>query len=465
MAALRTLLGNKDGIDMENSANNENKPMVSIIVPIYNAEEALARCIDSILGQDYRDFELMLIDDGSKDGSPAICDSYGEKDSRVKVIHKPNSGVSDTRNLGLKLARGRYIQFVDSDDWISHDATAELVEACETYHCDMAICDFYRVVGKRVQQKGNIDAEGVFSREEYAGYMMDDPADFYYGVLWNKLYRRDIIEAHGISMNPQVSWCEDFMFNLEYVIHAKTFTAVQKPLYYYVKTKGSLVSQSMSIPKLIRMKAAVFEYYNRFYKNVFSEEEYQKARIKVYGFLIDGAGDGFSPVESSAKLPDSSKKLCEELILNKGMAGAWYRYGKLFLKLTETAAMRYDVGSDEIRLLMCIEGLKDTYTRAELADMLDLGFGGLTKCLTTLSLKKLIRYKDVVPSDRDYSLLAPHTLSFEFLPASRPLMEELHGAEDKLKEICLSKLSEAEKKQFVEMLEKVHGTVNKYLQG
>ena len=437
--------------------------MVSVIVPVYNAEAALSRCIESILDQDHRDLELILIDDGSRDASPAICDKYAAADERVRVIHKPNSGVSDTRNLGLREARGRYIQFVDSDDWISHDATKELVETARAHNCDMVICDFYRVVGKRVQQKGNIDEEGVFSKAEYAEYMMENPADFYYGVLWNKLFRRDIIMEHGLRMDPAVSWCEDFMFNLEYILHAERFAAVQKPLYYYVKTKGSLVSQGMSLPKLVRMKAAVFEYYNRFYKNVFSDEEYQKARIKVYSFLIDGAGDGFSPVSGSAKLSDSTEKLSEELLSAAGIFGVWYRYGKLFLKLTETASMRYDVDRDEIKLLLCAEKLRDTYTRAELSDMLGFGLGGLTRCLTLLSLKKMIRYKDVVPSDRDYSLFEPKAISIELLPASSPLMEELHEAEDKFRKICLSDLDEEEKQQFEEMCLRVDRSVSKRL--
>ena len=277
-------------------------PGVSIIIPVYNAEKTLERCVDSILSQDFRDLELLLIDDGSRDGSPDICDRYAERDSRVRVFHKENGGVSRARNLGLSEAGGRYIQFVDSDDWIAHDATAELFSAAESQDCDMVICDFYRVVGKRVQQKGSIDEETAFSRQVYAEYMMENPADFYYGVLWNKLFRRDIIDRYELRMNEEVSWCEDFMFVLDYLVHAENFFAVQKPLYYYVKTKGSLVSQGMSLARVVRMKTEVFECYNRFYKDVFSEEEYQKARLRVYGFLIDSAGDGFSPIGSSRKL-------------------------------------------------------------------------------------------------------------------------------------------------------------------
>ena len=94
------------------------EPTVSIIVPVYNAEKYLKRCVDSILSQDYRDFELLLMDDGSSDGSAEICDGYERADSRVHVVHKENTGVSDTRNQALDMARGTFIQFLDSDDWI-----------------------------------------------------------------------------------------------------------------------------------------------------------------------------------------------------------------------------------------------------------------------------------------------------------------------------------------------------------
>ena len=191
------------------------RPTVSIIVPVYNAELTIGRCVESILNQDYTDFELLLVDDGSPDNSGAICDAYAARDSRVRVFHQENSGVSASRNLALDRAQGTYLQFLDSDDWITPDATSSLVRAMESGPCDMVISDFYRVVGERLSQKGDIDEDGIMTREEFAAHMMEDPADFYYGVLWNKLYRRAIVETHHLRMDPEISWCEDFMFNLE----------------------------------------------------------------------------------------------------------------------------------------------------------------------------------------------------------------------------------------------------------
>ncbi len=157
----------------------ETVPTVSIIVPAYNAEATLRRCVDSILTQEYTDFELIAADDGSTDATPAILDGYAARDSRVRVLHKPNTGVSDTRNQAIAQARGVYLQFLDSDDWITSDATKLLVRAAREHKCDLVVSDFYRVAGDRVSRKGDIDDAGVLSREEYAAHMMKNPADFY----------------------------------------------------------------------------------------------------------------------------------------------------------------------------------------------------------------------------------------------------------------------------------------------
>ena len=123
---------------------------VSVIVPVYNGEDKLKRCVESILNQDYEDLELILINDGSKDNSRAIIDEYAEKDSRIKKLHKENGGVSSTRNAGLELAEGDYVQFVDVDDYLPMESTKQLVRSLEDDRCDMVISDFYRVVGDNV---------------------------------------------------------------------------------------------------------------------------------------------------------------------------------------------------------------------------------------------------------------------------------------------------------------------------
>ena len=121
-------------------------PLVSIILPVYNAQSHLNRCLGSICAQQYEDLEIIVINDGSKDQSLPVCEEFRKKDSRILLVDKANSGVSDTRNLGLKLASGKYVQFVDSDDYIDPDFTQHLVEAAEAHHADLVIAPYKMVI-------------------------------------------------------------------------------------------------------------------------------------------------------------------------------------------------------------------------------------------------------------------------------------------------------------------------------
>lgn len=331
------------------------EPKVSIIVPVYNAEKSLVRCVDSILNQEFRDFELILMDDGSRDRSGEICDGYARADARVVVVHKENTGVSDTRNQAIARARGTFLQFVDSDDWLTADATKLMVRAAEETGCDLVIADFYRVVGKMVSRKGDIDADQVIGREAFVGFMMENPADYYYGVLWNKLYRREIVEAHGIRMDAKISWCEDFLFNLEYVRYATTFYALRTPVYYYVKTKGSLVNQKISFVRTVEMKLAMFECYNDFFKHVLDEEAYERKRLQVYHFLVDAAKDGFvfpATIPGTLKLGEERSQALQEVISEDGIIVERYRDRKLIERYLESVALKYDMTMAELSLLL-----------------------------------------------------------------------------------------------------------------
>lgn len=374
------------------------QPMVSIIVPIYNAEQYLRRCVDSILNQEYTDFELLLVNDGSTDASGDICEEYGDQDPRVIVIQKENTGVSDSRNRALDRARGKYLQFLDSDDWITPDATRLFVRAAEEYGCDMVISDFYRVVGERLSTKGDIEEEGVLTREEFAAHMMENPADFYYGVLWNKLYRRDIVEEHNLRMDTDINWCEDFMFNLEYIRYAKVFYALHAPIYYYVKRKGSLASQGINISKTVKMKLNVFEYYNNFYKHVLEEEDYEKNRLQVYRFFIDAAGDGTVPpsiLPGSKKLGDERVFVNTEILQAEGPAGEDYRKRKLLEHYLEPVALKGDLKVMDVRLLLCLCEKHEWDSRRELADFAGISRTNLTSGLQRLTMKGFLKVEEV----------------------------------------------------------------------
>ena len=432
-------------------------PTVSIIVPVYNAEATISRCIESIINQEYRDFELLLIDDGSIDSSGTICDRYAAEDSRIRLIHKENTGVSETRNMALDLACGTYLQFLDSDDWITPNATRLFVEEAERYHCDMVISDFYRVVGKRVAQKGDIDDDCVLTQEEFSAHMLQNPADFYYGVLWNKLYRRDIVEKYHLRMNPQISWCEDFMFNLEYIRHAEVFYALQVPVYYYVKTKGSLASQGMSISKTIKMKLMVFEYYNNFYKHVLDEEDYEKNRLQVYRFLVDAAGDGAVPpsfFSGSKKLGEERNSVSQEVVAGEGILMDDYRDRKLLDYYLEPIAQKNNLTLGEVRLLLCLSQLRHIGTRKEIADFAGITVRSLSLLLQRLSLKNMLKYEENRTTKE---------LKITFLPLASPIQNEIAAAQSNFEQAKYAGFTEDELIQYATLTEKIKNNIQKIL--
>ena len=453
------------------------RPMVSIVVPIYNAEQYLRRCVDSILNQEYTDFELLLVNDGSTDASGDICEEYGDQDPRVIVIQKENTGVSDSRNRALDRAWGKYLQFLDSDDWITPDATRLFVRAAEEYGCDMVISDFYRVVGERLSTKGDIEEEGVLTREEFAAHMMENPADFYYGVLWNKLYRRDIVEEHNLRMDTDINWCEDFMFNLEYIRYAKVFYALHAPIYYYVKRKGSLASQGINISKTVKMKLNVFEYYNNFYKHVLEEEDYEKNRLQVYRFFIDAAGDGTVPpsiLPGSKKLGDERVFVNTEILQAEGLAGEDYRKRKLLEHYLEPVALKGDLKVMDVRLLLCLCEKHEWDSRRELADFAGISRTNLTSGLQRLTMKGFLKVEEVKepkPSKKDKTTGKNKMKTAEMaetkrkerggriaatiLPAADAIMKELKMAQRDYDAARFAGFTEEELIQYADLSEKI----------
>lgn len=262
--------------------------MVSIIVPIYNAEKYLQRCLRSIQLQSHKDIEVIMVDDGSTDHSAKIMDIFAAGDSRFIAVHKENGGVSSCRNIGMRIAAGEYFQFVDSDDWIPADSTKNLVEAMERDGSDMVIADFKRVIRNNFITKGHIDRTGFFSRAEFASCMMQAPANFYYGVMWNKLYRAEIIRNHKIMCSDEMDWCEDFLLNLEYLQFVNGVSVIHEPVYYYVKRKGSLVDTQVDFMSTVRTKKRLFEYYKVLYEDL---DLYEKHKLRIQAFYVEFARD------------------------------------------------------------------------------------------------------------------------------------------------------------------------------
>lgn len=284
--------------------------VVTLVIPIYNAKRYLRRCLDSVVRQNFWDMEVLLINDGSQDESLLICREYEEKDLRFRVIDKENTGVSDTRNVGIRLAKGTYLLFMDSDDWLADDAVESMVQAALKHRCDLVIADFYRVNGTRYVEKKHITETEVMSREAFAMEMAKEPADFYYGVMWNKLYRRELIMQHGLSLDTSMNWCEDFLFNLEYLRYGERFLALQKPIYYYIKRKGSLVSTEWKSADAVRLKFELLKRYKALYQSMGLYEEH---KLKINSYIVAIAKDG----GVGRMNPNTLKLRKEDVILEK----------------------------------------------------------------------------------------------------------------------------------------------------
>lgn len=216
-------------------------PQISVIVPVYNAEQFIADCIESILTQSYTEFELLLIDDGSKDKSGMICDAYAEKDPRVRVIHKENGGVSSARNLGLSIATGEYVTFVDSDDWIDQEFLKKGIQACQRDNLDMYLAGFVRVYPNGRMQESCISesVEGYsdeLNEKSYSEFLMNN----YSAHTAGKLIRRVIAQSR--AFNNRYSWGEDTSYIYSLLNQHLKIKAVEDQAYFYRVGHSSLVS-------------------------------------------------------------------------------------------------------------------------------------------------------------------------------------------------------------------------------
>ncbi len=270
------------------SPSAAGQPLVSVIVPVYNAAQSLPRCLDSICAQTYQNLEIILVDDGSTDDSLTVCRQFAYRDARIRVLAQANSGVSAARNNAIDAATGTYLQFADSDDWIDENMTFLLVQRAEREQADLVLSHYCHVDGKKTTVHGFLETSACMDRLAFAQELIRNPASFYYGVMWNKLYRRDIIRRHRIYCHEQLSWCEDFLFNLTYILCASRICAVRTPLYYYVKNDKSLTT-TLTPHSSIAIRRQLFEYYK-----VFCTELgiFEQNKTQIYKFLIATAKDG-----------------------------------------------------------------------------------------------------------------------------------------------------------------------------
>lgn len=211
---------------------------VSIIIPVYNVEDKISGCIDSILNQTFQDFELILVNDGSSDNSSQVCWNYSKKDSRIFVIDKKNEGAGYARNAGLDIATKKYVVFIDSDDWIEPDMLQSLLSLINTSDdIQVVSCNYYcEIQGWDDPIIVNIDMpEDPWITEDVAQCIayMDKVKSFNY--LWNKIYLKSIIDEHNIRFEKFFTTGQDLDFNLKYFRHVKKCVVTNVPYYHYIK--------------------------------------------------------------------------------------------------------------------------------------------------------------------------------------------------------------------------------------
>lgn len=277
--------------------------MISIIVPIYKVEKYLPKCIESLMAQTYADIEIILVDDGSPDGCPAICDEYAKKDNRIVVIHQKNSGVSAARNAGLNAAHGEYIGFVDPDDWVAPDMYEGMLTAIQREQTDLVICgyDYYDEAGNVDEKRRyHICPDEVVSQKEVMRRFADMPPSIRHGVC-NKLFKNNLL--HTMKFVEGLHSSEDVFFLNEYVLRIKNAVIVHKPYYKNLVRQGSATHGGLNIGSL----ADSFAAHDRMYADTI--RLYPELKNHAQAFLLDVCVLKYDEAIRKAKvLPVEQKK-------------------------------------------------------------------------------------------------------------------------------------------------------------
>ncbi len=243
-----------------------SEKLISVIVPIYNSEEYLPKCLESIRKQSYRRLEIILIDDGSTDKSGRICDEYGKRDERITVIHQENRGLVRSRKIGIKAAKGKYVAFVDSDDWVEPDMYERLVKEMDENQAELSVCarfeetgDYNQIVRQRIEA-GIYSGDGL--KREVFPRMISSDGIFEPGIfafLWDKLFLREKLLPFQMAVPDELVMGEDAAVTFPYMASASKISIIENPLYHYRQSSTSMV-KSMKIFSEERRRFAVLYY-------------------------------------------------------------------------------------------------------------------------------------------------------------------------------------------------------------
>ncbi|WP_455640372.1 glycosyltransferase family 2 protein [Parabacteroides sp.] len=229
-------------------------PAFSIIIPVYNSELYLEKCLDSIWNQNYQDFEVILINDGSTDKSGAICDEYAKKDARFHVFHQKNEGVSSARNKGLSVARGKYISFVDSDDWVTADYLKAYIDARVPFDYDLVYVDMVLVEKSGESVPFCLKKAAAEIKNELTDILKFLLLDYEgFGYACNKSFKRELINRYNLRFDRNYSLTEDYLFTLDYCCYTQSVKLFPRQIYYYRQIDFSLSFKEMDFDMYCRL--------------------------------------------------------------------------------------------------------------------------------------------------------------------------------------------------------------------
>lgn len=227
-----------------------SEKLISVIVPVYKVEKYLDKCVESIVNQTYKNLEIILVDDGSPDNCPAMCDTWAEKDNRIKVIHKENGGLSDARNAGFAISNGEYISFIDSDDWIDLDfyqlLSSELDKGADIAECASDWCDEN---GKTISVRGFSEPK-ILNTVEATQMLLQEKGIMQ--TVWNKLYKRECVEN---ILFEKSKFHEDNFWTWQTFLKAKKVSIITKPMYHYVQRNSGIMGVGYSLKRLDALEA------------------------------------------------------------------------------------------------------------------------------------------------------------------------------------------------------------------
>ena len=271
-----------------------SQPLVSIIIPAYNSLPLLKVCLDTVFRQDIADLgemEVIVVDDGSSDGTWAWLQEILPEHPELHPIHLNDLGVAAARNTALEAATGTYVRFIDGDDALCEGSMRALLEPVLREHSDFAVGAFYRKIGDSQTVRNAGGADRTCSIEDYLELFTRYSSSYYIGVVWNKLFRRDLIEEAGIRFRGGMYYGEDFLFVNEYLAGCKRVSIVSHPVYvYYFNPRGMTIRQVKSIfthpIKNIRLKGTLFRSYKTLFRRQGLYERY-RLRVNLYPIKIN----------------------------------------------------------------------------------------------------------------------------------------------------------------------------------